>query len=150
MNRPAVRVVLLDEVDHVILVRFWDGLDSWWCPPGGGLEPRESYEDAAARELKEELGLAMFELGPCMWTRYHAGVFKGESFAQSERIYLGRTTHFTPTLTAYPEHPKADIRWWDSDEILASEEVFSPRRFPELFRTLLTEGPPPHTFDVGV
>jgi hypothetical protein len=100
--------------------------------------------------LKEELGLVMFELGPYIWTRFHAGVFRGRSFAQSERIYLGYTTHFTPTVTAHPEHPQSDIRWWDTEEILASEQVFSPRRFPDLFRTLLADGPPTEPFDTGV
>lgn len=34
-SRQAVRVLLFDEGDRVLLVRFWDGERSWWCTPGG-------------------------------------------------------------------------------------------------------------------
>ena len=53
--RRAVRVLLLDEADRVLLVRFHDGERSWWCTPGGGIEPGESAVEAARRELHEEL-----------------------------------------------------------------------------------------------
>ena len=151
MTREAVRVVLLDEDENVILVRFWDGQQSWWCPPGGGLESGESHEDAARREISEELGLTAFALGPCIWTRHHAGVFKGNSFEQVELMFLGRTSSFMPLLGhPDPEHPPEDIRWWGRDEILASKEMFSPRRFPELLQTLLSDGPPAEPFDAGI
>jgi 8-oxo-dGTP pyrophosphatase MutT (NUDIX family) len=151
MSREAVRVVLLDENEQVILVRFWDGDESWWCAPGGGVEPGEDHEDAARREVAEELGLTAFELGPCIWTRHHVGVFRGDPFDQIERIFLGRTSHFTPLLVdPHPEHTDDDIRWWPLDVILATDEVFSPRRFPELLQKLLSEGPPAKPFDTGV
>ncbi|MCR4618010.1 MAG: NUDIX hydrolase [Lachnospiraceae bacterium] len=33
-----------------------------WCVPGGGLEPMETYEEAAKREIKEEVGLEVYDL----------------------------------------------------------------------------------------
>ncbi len=80
----------MDESDRILLVRFWDGDQSWWCTPGGGVELGETDESAALRELREELGEADVQLGPCIWTRRHVGVFRGNPFDQSERIYLGR------------------------------------------------------------
>ncbi len=64
VTRHAVRVLLLDEADRLLLVRFWDQDRSWWCTPGGGIEPGESDLAAAARELREELGEAPIEIGP--------------------------------------------------------------------------------------
>jgi 8-oxo-dGTP pyrophosphatase MutT (NUDIX family) len=152
VSRLAVRVLLLDEVDRVLLVRFWDGDRSWWCTPGGGIEPGESDEDAARREVREELGSEAVELGACIWARRHAGVFRGQPFDQSERIYIGRVTAFDPRppLTMRVEHEPDDIRWWTLAELEASAEDFAPRRLPELVREIMRRGPPDAPIDVGV
>lgn len=144
-------MLLLDEADRILLVRFWDGDRSWWCTPGGGIEPGETDEDAALRELREELGDTRFDLGPCIWTRRHIGVFRGVPFDQSERIYLGRVAAFEPRPSpeALREHRPEDIRWWTLDEMDDTIE-FAPRRLPALVRQLLMEGAPVAPLDVGI
>lgn len=151
-SRQAVRVLLFDEADRVLLVRFWDGDRSWWCTPGGGIEPGETDEAAALREISEELGSESVELGPCIWTRRHVGVFRGWPFDQSERIYLGRVAAFEPRPTpmALREHGPDDLRWWTLDELARSTEDFSPRRLAVLARDIVRIGPPREPIDVGV
>ncbi|HZC72085.1 MAG TPA: NUDIX hydrolase [Jatrophihabitans sp.] len=53
--RVAAGVLFVDEADRVLLVKptYKDG----WDIPGGYVEPGESPKQAAAREVKEELGL---------------------------------------------------------------------------------------------
>lgn len=151
-RRRAVRVLLFDEANRVLLVRFWDGDHSWWCTPGGGVEENETDESAALRELREELGEAQVALGPCIWTRRHVGEFRGMPFDQSERIHIGHVHAFEPRPSgeAILEHRLSDIRWWTVDELEAAENEFSPRLLPRLVRDLLTTGPPAHPIDVGV
>lgn len=151
-SRQAVRVLLLDEADRVLLVRFRDGDRSWWCTPGGGLEPGETDEAAALREIREELGHDSVELGPCLWTRRHIGVFRGRPFDQSERIYLGRVAAFEPCPSheALREHGPDDIRWWTLDELAKSTEEFAPRRLLTLTLDIVNAGPPEDPIDVGV
>jgi 8-oxo-dGTP pyrophosphatase MutT (NUDIX family) len=152
MSRTAVRVILLDESDRVLLVRFWDGDRSWWCAPGGGIEDGESDEEAAGRELAEEVGLPHVELGPHIWVRRHVGVFRGRPFDQRERYLVARTDRFEPAPSAHKpvEHEPRDMRWWSLEELGESDEDFAPRRLPTLLRALLEGGPPAEPLDVGV
>lgn len=70
MIRQAARVVLLDDRDRVLLFRGFDPAHpdrgSWWFTPGGGINPSESLEEAAPRELAEETGIREVTLGPCI------------------------------------------------------------------------------------
>src|SRR3569623_3111651 len=56
---PAARILLGDDDGRVLLFRFTpaDGRAPFWCTPGGAVDPGESYEQAARRELFEETGI---------------------------------------------------------------------------------------------
>ena len=66
--REAVRAVVLDPHDRVLLVRFEFPNASRWALPGGGLEPGEQHDEALQRELAEELGLVDATIGPLCGT----------------------------------------------------------------------------------
>ena len=61
IERSAVRLVVLDAQDTLLLFHTRDpdhpDLGTWWELPGGGIDPDESYLDAAIRELREEAGI---------------------------------------------------------------------------------------------
>ena len=85
--RDAVRAVVLDPDDRVLLVRFEFAHWSGWATPGGGVARGETDEVAIRRELAEETGLEAFELGPLVWTRTH--LFELDEWdGQVERCYL--------------------------------------------------------------
>lgn len=66
--RPAVRAIVVDGEERVLLVCF-DFVDRVvWAMPGGGIENEETDEQTIRRELLEEAGLQEFELGPLVWT----------------------------------------------------------------------------------
>jgi len=142
--RSGVRGLVLDPGGRTLLTRFdfpHDFADAIvWASPGGGVEPGESDEDALRRELREEVGLRDFELGPLLWTRTH--VFGGMSgwSGQTERHYLVRTGSFEPR----PEFDVAaenivDIRWFSLDEL--DSAVTAPRRLAKYLGALLADGP---------
>jgi TDG/mug DNA glycosylase family protein len=152
--RRAVRALLLDPADRVLLVEFRWPDKTVWAPPGGGIEPDETPEEAITRELAEECGLRAFDLGPCIWTRSHWAATMPGWGGQSEQIYLVRTEAFEPAPEWSAEQLAGEgihgQRWWAPEELEAPGRIFAPRRLPELLRDLVQDGPPPQPVDVGV
>ena len=153
--REAARAVILDSGGRILLVRFEFPDRSVWACPGGGLEPGETHEAALRRELREEVGLDLEELGPCVWTRTHIIPFlDGRWDGQVERFHLVETEPFVPSPLLTVEQLKAefvtDVRWWTPEELAASSEIHAPRRLPQLVVDLRERGAPAAPIDVGV
>lgn len=147
--RESARALIIDPNDNVLLVHFdWSGLDladGFWANPGGGVEPGESRLDAIQRELREETGLYVDELGPEVWTKT-ASFEMSDWDGQIDHIHLYRVEHFEPMPELTPEQLAAehvhDIRWWSADEIASGTATFAPRDLPKLLRRLTADGIP--------
>jgi 8-oxo-dGTP diphosphatase len=156
--RNAVRALLLDPADRVLLVRFEFPRVTVWATPGGGKEADEDDEVALRRELDEELGLVDVSIGPHIWNRLHIVPFlDGNWDGQRDHIYLVRTEDFEPQPTLSWEQLRAErlyeMRWWTLAEVEAAGAAgvrFAPRRLPARLAALLADGPPPRPVDVGV
>lgn len=153
--RHAARIVLLDERDRLLLF-LWDDarLDvrRIWITPGGGLQPGESFEQAARRELWEETGIEA-EPGPCVWLRRHAVRIGERWIEQRERYFLTRVPRIDvdrANHTALERAAMREHRLWSVDEIAASREWFAPRRLAELVPPLARGDLPAAPVDVGI
>ena len=62
MRYRAGVVVYCASMKSILLIHRKKKDKDYWVVPGGGLESNESYEDAAKRELMEELGLSIQEM----------------------------------------------------------------------------------------
>lgn len=153
--RQAVRALILDPDDRVLLVRFeFPNSGCKWALPGGGVDPGESHHEALHRELDEELGLTEATIGPLVWQRLHIipfinGLFDG----QRDDIYLVRTAAFEPqprlTWQQLNEEYVFELRWCHLDE-LDGLGPLAPESLPAHLTTLLRDGPPNEPVDVGV
>lgn len=55
-SRTGSYAVLVDDAGRILLALWNEGAVPAWTLPGGGLEPGETPEDAAVREVREETG----------------------------------------------------------------------------------------------
>jgi 8-oxo-dGTP diphosphatase len=115
MNTPfAASVALLRRTDLLLIQRNRAPSEGLWTLPGGRLEPGESAEQCAVREIKEELGLAVFALRPVTVLR-HKG-FQLQVFA---------TQAFEGEITPDP----AEVRAW---RFVRPEQLFGLQTTPGL------------------
>jgi 8-oxo-dGTP diphosphatase len=152
--RDAVRAIVIDDARRLLLVRFEFPDREVWAAPGGGIEPGESHEAAVRRELREEVGVHDADIGPPVWTRLHRFTTMAGFSGQRETFYLV-PLHGTPGTPAFSAaelraEGLAGSRWWTLSELKEARHTrFAPQRLPELYESLLTEGPPDQPVDTG-
>ena len=117
-RRHAARVILLDESGRVLLFRGGDPhrpeAGTWWFTPGGGLDDGETVEQAARREVREETGLVITDLGPVVLERSVEFEVDNREWTDLERRLM-------------LEH-----RWWTRDELAITSETVYPEGLAEL------------------
>jgi ADP-ribose pyrophosphatase YjhB (NUDIX family) len=155
VRRRSARIVLLDEQDRALLFRHEDPrleIASVWITPGGGLAKRETYVQAAQRELWEETGL-MLPLGPCVWFRRHTFRFGGPWYEWWERYFVARTrapelsqAHWDPAEVAVIR----ECRWWTLAELERSDATFAPSRIAALLPDVIAGRYPARPLVLGL
>lgn len=128
--RPAARILLLDGQGRVLLFRFDPGdRPPFWCTPGGAVDPGESYDDAARRELWEETGIRA-KPGPQVAQRIVEFVtIEHVPVWADERYFLVRTDAEaieTGGHTALEQRVMQQWRWFTRAEIAAHDEPIFP------------------------
>jgi 8-oxo-dGTP pyrophosphatase MutT (NUDIX family) len=151
-------VVVLDQHGHTLLLEARDPADdtkgTWWEIPGGGIEPGESSAEAARRELFEETGIRDAEIGPCVWTQHARFTFAGWRFDQHEHVHVAWTDHIDLAtlrpggLEALEALAFGTNRWWELDDLLASDDAVLPRRLREFLPDLVAGVLPPTPLDI--
>ena len=115
--RPTVRVLLLAHDGAATRVLLFRAVDGYWFPPGGALEPAETFEHAAYRELAEETGRTSIELGPHIWNRRSVFEWRGDVLDFRERWYIARV----------PEVFELDVTGWTAEEQADTHDHEHPR-----------------------
>ena len=141
--RPAVRALLVDERERVLLMRWQRDFGSlFWVTPGGGVEPGESTAEALRRELREEAGLADPVQGRLVWTSEFVTPEYATSrhrawLRQRDDVYLVRVRADEVDVPDLVDEGVTEHRWWTVDELERSEDLFGPLDLPSRVRDAL-------------
>jgi 8-oxo-dGTP pyrophosphatase MutT (NUDIX family) len=148
VERTVVRTVVLDVQEYVLLFHTRDPtypeLGTWWELPGGGIEPGETFREAAVRELAEEAGIQVTpdQIGPATWRRRASFRYRGERRFNNEVVVLVRLPVVGPTVdgagrVGFEDEDYVDFRWWPVTEVISSADRFYPGRLPDLLGPFL-------------
>ncbi|GAB1512539.1 NUDIX hydrolase [Actinophytocola sp. KF-1] len=142
--RIGARVLLLDQHDRVLLIhaRDPDAPDHhWWELPGGGLDQSESPEEGARREVTEETGIELDQLGPQLWTRESRFHYRGRDHHRIDHVFLARCAQPIPTTaTTFTENEKAGLierAWFTATELHSCPDKLLPAELPTLVDAIL-------------
>jgi 8-oxo-dGTP pyrophosphatase MutT (NUDIX family) len=98
-----------------------------WQFPGGGVEPRETAEQAAAREVEEETGVGVIGR-PVLHGLYLNRVAGGAR--DHVAVYVWRD--FSLKRPFKPDFEIAQCRWFELDDLPGDIEAGTARRLAEL------------------
>lgn len=128
-DRRAARIVVVNSALQVLLFQYEDYRGKWWATPGGGLEPSESFADAAAREAREEVGLTRLAMEP-VWDRWTEFESRGVLLRQEECYFLlrteGSTLQFDDVRQAHEIEGILSARWWPLAQLRSTTELVFP------------------------
>ena len=150
-RREATRVLLLDPYDRLLLIKIHDpghlvatpgrvAPDSYWITVGGGLEGAETFEEAALREIAEEIGITDALVGPALWERSLELVLNGERLLAVERYHVAWTSTTDISFANVTDQERLQFvehRWWAYDEL--ADDARTDVAFPDELVTLLQQ-----------
>jgi len=144
VKRDSARLFIVRPGRQVLLFRYsyeegpLSGI-SFWATPGGGLEPGESFEDAARRELMEETGITA-AIGAPVHIHFNRFPLPDGRIAEAEERYFLVLTDGDCTCADNPDLTEADAiaetRWWRFEEIATAADIIYPRDILPLLERL--------------
>lgn len=146
-KRPAARLLVIDPQDRILLFNFkfdkgaLKGQD-YWATVGGGVEPGESIEEAARRELLEETGITEPIREKIHFRRAILQIPSGEMVEAEEHYFLVTVSHSKIDYSNHTEFETQVMRehhWWTREELEATSLTVFPENILEILGPYLSE-----------
>lgn len=142
--RPCVGIMLFNKQGNIFIGKRFDS-DSYWQMPQGGVDDGEELEQAALRELLEEVGTDKAEIVSKNkeWIHYNLPeeviptCWNGRYSGQKQRWFLmkfcGKDKDININYTDHPEFK--EWRWQNVDDLVASAIPFKK----EVYKKVIEE-----------
>ena len=124
--RIGVGIVVLNKNNKIFVAKRIDNPKDFWQMPQGGVDPNESYLDAAYRELYEETNIKKIELIRVVeeFTVYELPdhllgiIWKGKFKGQKQKWFIMRFVGKEDEINIKTKKPEfLDWKWVDINEI---------------------------------
>jgi 8-oxo-dGTP pyrophosphatase MutT (NUDIX family) len=151
IERTSAKVLLVTASLDVLLFSSLDpgnpDRPRHWFAVGGGVEAGETLAETAVREVREETGLELSDVGSPVLTRHASFDFEGDLYEQDETYFVAWVERFAPSTDGWTElelRTTSGHRWWSIEELRTTTEVVYPERLAELLEMLTR---PRHLWD---
>jgi 8-oxo-dGTP pyrophosphatase MutT (NUDIX family) len=162
--RNSIKVLLLNDNNELLLMsvddpktttvegkyngRFWDLI-------GGEIEPGESVQEAAIREVFEETGIAkeQIELGPIVWFGEFDLVLAGKPTHLKQKFMVAKTKQKDVSLCNLTEPEQAVVEklaWFSLEQIINSDEIIYPVVLPDYLPDIISGNYPDQPFEIDL
>ena len=139
------RVLLFDEHKRLLLMKTESPLLAVpvirWITPGGGVDDHESHAEGAIRELFEETGLVVTDVGEPVWTVSGETTFHdGHVQSTYAEFFVVHTQAFEPVKHNWMPNEFSDIhdvRWWYLDDLRKTDDPYGPLNLVDLAQRVL-------------
>lgn len=140
-HRLTSRILLFDREGRVLLFLTKAPDTSGfarWITPGGGVDPGETHEQAAIRELHEETGLVVDSVGKPVWSHdFSVQWDDADHDTGHAEFYVLQTDRFEPSSDGWTPEEHIDVldaRWWSIAELLSTNDPWEPAELISLIR----------------